>query len=72
MAQLTITAPDLAVPRIRAMVGRNMALGRDATNAECEQYILKELKEDVVAYERNRLAALPHADARTTVEAEFA
>lgn len=72
MATLTITAPDPAVPRIRAMVGKAMNLGRDATTPEVEQHILRSLKEDVVRYERDRLAALPQADARATVEAEFA
>lgn len=72
MADLLITVPDVAVPRIKTAVGKAEGFGRDATTSEVQAFIRKELKEAVVRYERDRLAALPQQDARVTVEAEFA
>jgi hypothetical protein len=71
MADLTITVPDPAVPRIRAAVGRAMLLGRDATTAEVQTFIRSALKQAVIELERMRIASLPQEDAAALVEAEF-
>ena len=61
MAQLTITVPDNAVPRIRAAMGHTDArtLQRvDATQAEVLARIKAFLKEQVIGYETTQAAII--------------
>ena len=68
MADLTITIPDPAVPRVRAAFGKALGLvdgnddPRDATTEEVRQAIIQFLEDTVTRIDRN-VASTAAADA---------
>lgn len=68
MANLNLTVPDAAVPRIRAALRDRLGLDHLPTTTEIQDYLRSHLRDVVVQAERNRLIG----DAATTAEANVA